>query len=142
LLASAFTDQLKLDREAFRRVLMEAYKDGEIDEQEHQEVLAEAERLHLSKNEFEKLVKKARRELRERQEQAVQYGHLMLDVHQHPAFSSQQFGIVVSQMRLLHQVIGGQALKEQLLQSVPIDPLAIALCDELTLKASTQGARA
>jgi hypothetical protein len=128
LLASAFTDQLKLDREDFRRKLVEAYKDGELSRELHQEIMAESERLHLTTDEFQKLVKEAKQDLREREAEAIQYGHLMLDVQQHPAYTAEQFGIIVAQLKLLHSVLGHEKLNQELAKKSTPDCVDTRIC--------------
>lgn len=62
LLSSAFSDQLKSDREALVNKLFEMLSDGNIDEEEAQYIKTEAKRLHLSDEEVKLLIEKAKRE--------------------------------------------------------------------------------
>jgi len=62
LLSSAFSDQLKSDREALVNKLFEMLADGNIDEEEAQYIKTEAKRLHLSDEEVKLLIVKAKRE--------------------------------------------------------------------------------
>jgi voltage-gated potassium channel Kch len=62
LLSSAFSDQLKSDREALVNKLFEMLADGNIDEEEAQYIKTEAKRLHLSDEEVKLLIEKAKRE--------------------------------------------------------------------------------
>ena len=62
LLSSAFSDQLKSDREALVNKLFEMLADGNIDEDEAQYIKTEAKRLHLSDEEVKLLIEKAKRE--------------------------------------------------------------------------------
>jgi voltage-gated potassium channel len=62
LLSSAFSDQLKSDREALVNKLFEMLSDGNIDEDEAQYIKTEAKRLHLSDEEVKLLIEKAKRE--------------------------------------------------------------------------------
>jgi len=62
LLSSAFSDQLKMDREALVNKLFEMLSDGNIDEDEAQYIKTEAKRLHLSDEEVKLLIEKAKRE--------------------------------------------------------------------------------
>lgn len=137
LLASAFTDQLKLDREEFRRKIVDAYKNGELNQAAHEEIMAESERLHLTSEQFQKLLKEAKQDLRDREAQLIQYGHLMLDVKEHPAYTADQFGIIVSQLRLLHKVLGQELLTQKLTDVSPPKQEAIQICAMLS-KASTR----
>ena len=62
LLSSAFSDQLKMDREALVNKLYEMLADGNIDESEAEYIKHEAKRLHLSDEEVRVLIEKAKRE--------------------------------------------------------------------------------
>ena len=62
LLSSAFSDQLKSDREALVNKLFEMLSDGHIDEDEALYIKTEAKRLHLSDEEVKLLIEKAKRE--------------------------------------------------------------------------------
>jgi len=62
LLSSAFSDQLKMDREALVNKLYEMLADGQIDEEEAAYIKAESKRLHLSDEEVKNLIQKAKRE--------------------------------------------------------------------------------
>jgi hypothetical protein len=62
LLSSAFSDQLKSDREALVNKLFEMLADGQIDEDEALYIKTEAKRLHLSDEEIKLLIEKAKRE--------------------------------------------------------------------------------
>jgi hypothetical protein len=60
LLASAFTDQLRLDREAFEDTVREALHDGHLSQDEKEMLEAEAARLHLPRTEVDRIMKKVR----------------------------------------------------------------------------------
>ena len=62
LLSSAFTDQLRIERENLRNELYEMLEDGRLDEQEIEKVQNEAKRLHLSQQDVDQLIEKVRRE--------------------------------------------------------------------------------
>jgi len=115
LLASAFTDQLRIDREAFRRTLVQALQDGEMDPREREEIMVEAERLHLTKVEYDQLMEDAAREHREQMKsESIQLGHLMLDAQTHPALAAEQFRILWLQLALLAQALDRETLKAHL----------------------------
>ena len=62
LLSSAFSDQLKMDRESLVNKLFDMLADGDIDEEEAKYIKSEAKRLHLSDDEVKVLIDKAKRE--------------------------------------------------------------------------------
>ena len=62
ILSSAFTDQLKRDREALVNTIYEMLADGHLDEKEIEYIQNESKRLHLSDEEIRLLIDKANRE--------------------------------------------------------------------------------
>lgn len=115
LLASAFTDQLRIDRESFVRQLTAAYADGVLDPRENEAIAAEAERLHLSESELNRLLEQAKREFQQQLEaNELNFGQLMLDANAHPEFAAEQFRIMVEQLRLILRVTGEEKLAANL----------------------------
>ena len=62
LLSSAFSDQLRIERETLQNELYNMLADGRISEEEREVIDAEAKRLHLSREEVERLIEKAHRQ--------------------------------------------------------------------------------
>ncbi len=62
LLSSAFSDQLRIERETLQNELYDMLADGRISEEERGLIDAEAKRLHLSHEEVERLIEKAHRQ--------------------------------------------------------------------------------
>ena len=62
LLSSAFTDQLRIERETLKNELYEMLADGHLSEDEADKINREARRLHLSEDEVQRLIIKAQRE--------------------------------------------------------------------------------
>jgi voltage-gated potassium channel len=115
LLASAFTDQLRIDRESFKLSILRAFEDGELSPKEREDIIAEAERLHLSTEEYERLIDEAKHEFDEKTAaQQLQFGNLMLDAKAHPEFAAEQFRILVAQLNLLMQAAGEHTLHRNL----------------------------
>lgn len=115
LLASAFTDQLRIDREAFVHQISAAYADGVMDPRELEAIAAEAERLHLSESELNRLMEQAKREFQQQLEASeLNFGQLMLDANAHPEFAAEQFRIMVEQLRLIVRVTGQDRLSANL----------------------------
>ena len=120
LLASAFTDQLRIDRESFERTLLEALARGETDLRHQENLIAEAERLHLSNAEFDNMVAQAIDEHRKLMaEQEISLGHLMLDTRAHPGLAADQFRIMVAQLALLVKAADRPALEAALATGEP-----------------------
>ena len=139
LLASAFTDQLRIDREAFKHQIISAYSDGEIDPKEFERIIAEAERLHLAKEEYERLIEEVRREYAEKMaEQELNFGQLMLDAKAHPELAAEQFRILVMQLHLIVRAIGTERMTQEL-QDHPMAPqMAQQVMAALAAHESTQ----
>jgi voltage-gated potassium channel len=131
LLASAFTDQLRIDRDAFKHRLMLAFEDGLLDGEERELIVAEAERLHLSHEEVKRLTEEARAEFAEKEaEDHTQANGLVLDAKAHPALAVAQFKLLVDQLSLIAQATGEDALRKGLHDiktdhQVELDVLAI-----------------
>ena len=62
LLSSAFSDQLRIERETLKNELYEMLADGVISDEEADVIHREAKRLHLSEEEVQRLIAKARQE--------------------------------------------------------------------------------
>ena len=117
LLASAFTDQLRIDRDAFKNRLLAAYQDGMLSGAEREMVVAEAERLHLSHEEVKRLTDEARAEFAAReQEQHAKVHGMVLDANAHPELATAQFKLLVAQLSLIAKASGADALRQQLQQ--------------------------
>lgn len=115
LLASAFTDQLRIDREGFTHRLVAAFADGVMDPREHEEIAAEAERLHMSEAELTRLIAQAKKEFQKSLEASeMNFGQLMLDANAHPEFAAEQFRIMVEQLQLIARVTGEDKLVARL----------------------------
>lgn len=61
LLASAFSDQLRMDRERLNRMVDEALSDGALSDEEMAAIVSEAKRLHLADADVEFLIKNSMR---------------------------------------------------------------------------------
>ena len=86
-----------------------------LDPKERESIVAEAERLHLSDDEFNRLMKEAKAEFEKSlAAQELSFGQLMLDANAHPEFAAEQFRILVAQQRLLVQAIGAPRMISQL----------------------------
>ena len=115
LLASAFTDQLRIDRDAFKQRLMLAFQDGLLNGSERELIAAEAERLHLSHEEVKRLTEEARAEFDAKEaENKTPANGLVLDAKAHPALAAAQFKLLVDQLTLITQATGEDTLRQNL----------------------------
>jgi voltage-gated potassium channel len=64
LMASAFTDQLRIDRETFENEFRDALAKGQIFHNDKNALNAEAERLHLSEQDVSRIMEKVKHEMK------------------------------------------------------------------------------
>ncbi len=115
LLASAFTDQLRIDREAFKQRLLHAYQDGEINPKARALLAAESERLHLSPEDIQRLTREAQREFEDKKrEDKLAVNAIVIDPAQHPDLAARQLRLLVSQVHLLTSASDATTLLSQL----------------------------
>lgn len=98
LLSSAFTDQLRIERESLQNELYDMLADGVISEEEKEIIAAEAKRLHLSKDEVDRLIDKAHRQ------REASSNHAQLSVPQllqQPAAAVERYRELLSQINQL-----------------------------------------
>jgi voltage-gated potassium channel Kch len=98
LLSSAFSDQLHIDREALKAQLKEMMDDGVLSENERATLDREAKRLHLKKNEVDRLIAEARNERDKELDVATLPLHY---IAANPEHAVQYFKQVISQVRQL-----------------------------------------
>jgi len=115
LLASAFTDQLRMDREAFKHKLLLALEDGKLSAKDRATIAEETERLHLSDEDVRRLTQEAREafEAKQRGERHLTTA-VVLDPQQHPELAYHQLRLLVSQLDLLQQAAGAEQLAKHI----------------------------
>ena len=98
LLSSAFTDQLRIERETLRNELYEMLSDGLLDGGETGKIMTEAKRLHLSEEEVNRLITKARREREMKEDVSVLPLHKIAANSEH---TIEHYKVLISQIRQL-----------------------------------------
>jgi len=109
LLSSAFTDQLRIERETLQNELYKMLADGTISEEEQGIIDAEAKRLHLSRDEVNRLIDKAR------QQRAAVSNHALMSMPQlmeQPAAAVERYRELLSQIRQLSQLCNEPRMTE------------------------------
>ncbi len=96
LLSSAFSDQLRIDRENLRNDLYHMLADGQIDADEMEIVVREARRLHLSDDEVERLIARAREE---REGKADLNAMSLPKIAANPAHAIEHYKTALSELR-------------------------------------------
>jgi hypothetical protein len=132
ILSSAFSDQLRIERETMKQELYEMLGDGKISPEERIIIDAEAKRLHLSKAEVDRLLEKAKIELgliahpdsigHTHQELHHTYGHHeshrpAMDLNylsKHPEAAGEQFKILLAQLQQLAHSVDHERLNQYL----------------------------
>lgn len=105
LLASAFTDQLRLDREAFRSDLVAAIEQGVFDPLRNPRLAERAARLHLSSADVKRIADQASREVADRQTALERSGApLLLDPFRQPDLAISQAELLLLQVEAIAQV--------------------------------------
>ena len=98
VLSSAFSDQLRIERETLKNELYDMLADGRISEEERGVIDSEAKRLHLSRDEVDRLIEKAHHE-----RDAVSH-HAVLSMPQlmtQPAAAVERYRELLSQIHQL-----------------------------------------
>jgi voltage-gated potassium channel Kch len=115
LLASAFTDQLRIDRENFKHKLLHAFERGELDPKARAMVAQESERLHLSHEDIQRLTHEARETIQEKKkEERRQSSAVVLDPTVHPDLAAYQWRLLVSQLQVLTLAAGPGVIESQM----------------------------
>ena len=132
ILASAFSDQLRIERETMKQELYEMLGDGKISAEERTIIDAEAKRLHLSKAEVDRLLEKAKIELglmthpdpkgHSHHEPHYSHGHHeshrpAMDLNylsKHPEAAGEQFKILLAQLQQLAHSVDHEHLNHYL----------------------------
>ena len=132
ILASAFSDQLRIERETMKQELYEMLGDGKISAEERIIIDAEAKRLHLSKAEVDRLLEKAKIELglmthpdpKGHSHHDPHYSHGHHESHRpamdlnylskHPEAAGEQFKILLAQLQQLAHSVDHEHLNHYL----------------------------
>jgi CRISPR/Cas system CSM-associated protein Csm2 small subunit len=96
LLSSAFSDQLRIERETLANELYAMMADGHISTDEQEIIDREAKRLHLSRDEVNRLMEKARRE---RELKDDHKGLTITKLVERPEVAIERYRELVGQMR-------------------------------------------
>jgi hypothetical protein len=116
LLASAFTDQLRIEREAFKAKLLHAYHhEDKLDAKARAVLAEETERLHLSSEDIKRLTEEAKASFEDQKnEERKQIKAILIDPNSHPELAYDQLRLLIHQLRLLSQATDTQQLLTQI----------------------------
>ena len=99
ILAAAFTDQLRIEREKISTKIVEMMEDEHIDEDEKAQLDAEARRLHITKSELDQMIRISRD--RRLQEKAFQSEFNLNAASSDPQLALEQYRSILQQMQLI-----------------------------------------
>jgi voltage-gated potassium channel Kch len=108
ILSTAFNDQLHKDREAMHAELMRYMHDGVIDDDEYQQLLKEAEQLHITKAEVDILIEQAKRD----QKEAGMHLLPIAAIKEMPEVAFEQFRMAISNLRQIAAAGDTEKLKK------------------------------
>ncbi|MFM8678981.1 MAG: ion transporter, partial [Alphaproteobacteria bacterium] len=121
ILSAAFIDQLRIERETLLTELREVLSDGKIDDKEREFIASEARRLHVTQDEVDRLLERARRE-----REAASTGHGMIQLEaagRDPRSAAEQFRMLASMMRQLALAAGPDRLAAEMAREDSTTPL-------------------
>lgn len=98
LLSSAFSDQLRIERDTLKSELYQMMADGVIDEEERVIIQREAKRLHISHDEVERMIQRARQEHELKEDVSVLPLH---KIASNPAHAMEYYRETLSRLRQL-----------------------------------------
>ena len=131
LLSSAFSDQLRIERDTLKSELYQMMADGVIDEEERVIIHREAKRLHISHEEVERMIQRARQEHELKEDVSVLPLH---KIASNPAHAMEYYRETLS--RLLHLLM--KALWDQLRDRQSLQALDPGALQEIITAAATQ----
>ena len=116
ILSSALSDQLRIDRESMLTELYNMLEDGVISADEQELIEAEAKRLHLSKDELNRLLEKAKVDMgleqsaakKEQQDNSKEFNLEFLS--RHTDVAAEQLKITISKLQQIVSVSDSQKL--------------------------------
>jgi len=107
LLSSAFSDQLRIERERLANELYSMLADGQISEEEQEIIDREAKRLHLSNYEVQRLIERAHRE---RELKDNHTGLSITKLVERPEVAIERYREMLGQMRQIALLVDAQAM--------------------------------
>ena len=124
LLSSAFSDQLRIERETLKNEVYDMIGDGHITTEEANIINAEAKRLHLSEEEVHRMIDKARRE-REHNDDAAALP--LYKIAATPEHAVEHFKVLLSQIRQLALMTDAEKFEPAALKADRLTSSEIAL---------------
>lgn len=133
LLSSAFSDQLRIERESLKTELHDMLADGVLSMEETEKLFAEAKRLHLSDDDVNRLIEKVRREFEEKEDVSVLPLHKIAATPEHAV---EHFKSLVSQIRQLSILTDLEKFEASAAKNFTLTPGELNLWRHLQVKPS------
>jgi hypothetical protein len=95
ILSTAFNDQLHKDREMMHAELMRFMKDGSLSDENYEQIMREAQELHISQEEVIVLIERVKQERAE----MGQHQLPIAAIREKPEIAFEQFRITISNLR-------------------------------------------
>ncbi len=133
LLSSAFSDQLRIEREGLKEHVYAMLSDGVISADEAGVLNAEAKRLHLSDDEVKRMIDKARRERELKDDVAILPLHKIAATPEHAV---EHFKVLLSQIRQLGIMTDADKFEPAALKNDRLTGTEIALWRQIQGKTS------
>ena len=134
LLSSAFSDQLRIERESLKSELHEMLSDGVLSLEESEKLYAEARRLHLSDEDVTRLIEKVRREFEEKENVSVLPLHKIAATPEH---AIEHYKSLVSQIRQLGILTDLEKFEASASKNFTLTPGELNLWRHLQVKPTT-----
>jgi hypothetical protein len=131
LLSSAFSDQLRIERESLKNELHDMLSDGVLSLEESDKLYAEAKRLHLSHEDVTRLIEQVRREFEEKEDVAILPLHKIAAMPEHAV---EHFKSLVSQIRQLGLLTNGEQFEAAAARNSSLTPGELNLWRHLQVK--------
>lgn len=131
LLSSAFSDQLRIERESLKTELHDMLADGVLSMEETEKLFTEAKRLHLSDDDVNRLIEKVRREFAEKEDVSVLPLHKIAATPEHAV---EHFKSLVSQIRQLSILTDQEKFEASAAKNFTLTPGELNLWRHLQVK--------
>lgn len=109
LLSSAFTDQLRIERETLKNALYDMLSDGVLDDEAIDFINKEAKRLHLDEDEVERLIDRAIKERELKEDVSTLPLH---KIAQQPETAVEHYHLLISQIKILSIMTDNEKFEE------------------------------
>ncbi|MCX7240600.1 MAG: ion transporter [Burkholderiales bacterium] len=136
LLSSAFSDQLRIERETLRDEVYHMLADGTISEHEADKINAEAKRLHLSEDEVKRMIDKAKRERELKDDVSTLPIHKIAATPEHAV---EHFKFMLSQIRQLGIMADAEKFQAAAVKNDRLTSTEMALWQQIQGKSAPPG---